>query len=80
MRLICILIVSGLALTGCMTNQDQRIAADDTQCLSYGVTKGSPDYIACRARLDQQRSDRRAAQGFGQSGGLVGALERANDR
>lgn len=63
-----------------MTNQDQRIAADDAQCLSYGVAKGSPDYVTCRARLDQQRSDRRAAQGFGQSGGLVGAIERASDR
>lgn len=80
MRTFAILGLAALALSGCMASQDQRIAADDTQCLSYGVAKGSPDYVACRARLDQQRSDRRAAQGFGQSGGLVGALERSSDR
>lgn len=73
-------ILAALLLSGCMTNQDERIAADDRQCLSYGVAKGSQEYVACRARLDQQRSDRRAAQGFGQSGGLVGAIERASDR
>lgn len=73
-------LLAALLLSGCMTNQQDQIARDNTQCLSYGVTKGSPDYVACRARLDQQRSDRRAAQGFGQSGGLVGALERAGDR
>lgn len=65
-----------LLLSGCITNQQQQISADDARCLSYGVPKGSPDYVACRARLDQQRSDRLAAQGFGQSGGLVGFIER----
>lgn len=74
------IVAAALLLSGCMTNQDQRIAADDTQCLSYGVAKGSQDYVACRGRLDQQRSDRKAAQGFGQSGGLVGAIERSSDR
>lgn len=73
-------ILAALLLSGCVTNQDERIAADDRQCLSYGVAKGSTDYVACRARLDQQRSDRKAAERFGSSGGLVGALERAGDR
>lgn len=68
-------ILLALMLAGCQTAGDQ-IAQDDTRCQSYGVAKGSPEYIACRSRLDQQRSDRQAAQGFGQSGGLVGALER----
>ncbi len=80
MRAFAILAVAGTLLGGCMTNQNDQIAQDNDRCLSYGVAKGSPDYIACRARLDQQRSDRRAAQGFGQSGGLVGALERSADR
>ena len=57
---------------------EQQIAQDDTRCLSYGVAKGSPEYVACRAQLDQQRSDRQALQGMGRSGGLVGAIERAN--
>jgi hypothetical protein len=73
-------ILLSLLLGGCMTDQNQQIARDDTQCLSYGVTKGSPEYVACRSRLDQQRSDRKAAASFGQSGGLVGAVERASDR
>lgn len=67
-----------LMLTGCVTNQQQQIAADDARCLSYGVTKGSPDYVACRSRLDQQRSDRQALQGHGNSGGVIGFIERAS--
>lgn len=80
MRYIYIVPLMAAALSGCITSQDEKIAADDRQCLSYGVPKGSPEYIECRARLDQQRSDRQALQGLGRSGGLVGAIERSSNR
>lgn len=70
--------VAGTALTllsGCVTSE-QRIAQDDTQCLSYGVPKGSPAYVQCRMKLDENRANRQAAASFGNSGGLVGFIER----
>jgi hypothetical protein len=63
-------------LSGCMTAQE-RMAQDDTQCLSYGVPKGSPAYVQCRTQLDQNRANKQAAASFGNSGGLIGAIERS---
>jgi hypothetical protein len=62
-------------LTGCVTSE-QRIAQDDTQCLSYGVPKGSPAYVQCRMKLDENRANLQAAASFGNSGGLIGFIER----
>lgn len=64
-----------LSLTGCMQTAEQRVAKDDAQCLSYGVPKGSPAYVECRMRLDQQRSHRRAVNSTGAIGVLVNAAE-----
>lgn len=66
-------------LSGCVT-AEQRIAQDDMQCLSYGVPKGSPAYVECRMRLDQNRSTKQAAASFGNSGGLVGFIERQSQQ
>lgn len=68
-----------LFLAGCVTNQEQQIAADDARCLSYGVPKGSPAYVECRMKLDQGRSDRQASERFARGGGLIGAIRSAND-
>lgn len=68
-----------LLLSGCQT-VDQRIAQDDRQCQSYGVAPGSPGYVQCRANLDTNRANIKAAQGFGTNGGLVGFLERVSDK
>lgn len=65
--------VAFTGLAGCMkTAEQQKIAADDAKCRSYGAPIGSQGYILCRAQLDQARSDRKAAQIAG--GGVVGAL------
>jgi hypothetical protein len=56
-----------LALCGCSARQEreQREAAalakmnaeDDAYCQSYGVAKGSPDYVSCRNNLTQVRAN-----------------------
>lgn len=68
--------VAALFVTGCAAPRDY-IAEDDAKCLSYGVPKGSPAYVQCRTQLDQNRAAIRASERFGNSGGLVGAIERA---
>lgn len=67
-----------LLLTGCITSQQDQIAADDTKCLSYGVQKGSDQYVACRAQLDRNRAEITASERFARGGGIVGAVQRAN--
>lgn len=78
MRILLIIPVI-TALGGCVT-AEQRMAQDDTQCLSYGVPKGSPAYVQCRTQLDQNRANKQAAASFGNSGGLVGLIERHADQ
>jgi hypothetical protein len=68
-----------LLLTGCQTTEE-RIAADDTQCRSYGVAVGSQAYIQCRANLDTNRANIKASERFGNSGGMVGWIERQTDK
>jgi len=56
-----------LALCGCSSQheREQREAAalekmnaeDDSVCQSYGVAKGSPDYVSCRNNLTQVRAN-----------------------
>lgn len=74
-RAVVVVVLLTWALAGCVTSE-QRIAQDDQQCLSYGVQKGSPEYVQCRMKLDENRSNRQAAASFGNSGGLVGFVER----
>ena len=60
-----------LALCGCSSQheREQREAAalakmnaeDDSVCQSYGVAKGSPDYVSCRNNLTQVRANNAAA-------------------
>lgn len=76
-RLYGLLIASCAALGGCVTTQEAQIAADDTRCQSYGVPKGSPAYVQCRAQLDQNRANVQAAGDLGNNGGVVGAIVRA---
>ena len=68
-----------LLLAGCQTTQEQ-IAADDHQCQSYGVAVGSPAYVQCRANLDTNRANVKASERFMNSGGIIGAIERATDK
>ena len=53
-RMMLIAVVLGLA--GCKT-AEQVQSEHDAQCQSYGVARGSPPYVECRMRLDQQRAD-----------------------
>jgi hypothetical protein len=62
-------------LGGCQTTEE-RVAADDRQCQSYGVQPGSPAYVQCRMNLDNNRAAVKASERFGNSGGLAGAIER----
>jgi len=70
-----LLLVSGLALTGCVTPTPQeRRAADEAQCRSYGFRIGTNAFAECLQRIDLERqADRRArlygAGGYG-SGGI----------
>lgn len=64
-----------LSLTGCMQTAEDRVAKDDAQCLSYGVPKGSPAYVECRMRLDQQRATQRAVMSTGAVGLVVNAAQ-----
>lgn len=65
-----------LSLTGCVTAQQTAQEADDAKCRSYGVPKGSPEYVQCRMLLDQQRADRRLVG----STGLIGTLQNLSER
>lgn len=67
-------ILLALLLGGCVT-QEQRVAHDDAQCLSYGVPKSSPAYVECRMRLDQQRATQRAVNSTGAIGVVVNAAQ-----
>ena len=69
-----------LLLAGCQaTTAEQRIAADDRQCQSYGVAPGSPGYVQCRSNLDANRANVRAAQRFGTGEGLISRIQSANE-
>jgi hypothetical protein len=56
------------------------LAADDTQCRSYGTKPGDPAYVQCRTNLDNNRAQIKASERFGNSGGLVGFIERHTDQ
>lgn len=68
-----------LLLAGCQTTEE-RLAADDARCLSYGTRKGDPAYVQCRMNLDTNRANVTASERFGGGGGLIGAIERNTDR
>lgn len=69
-------ILLALLLAGCQTTEE-RLAADDVRCQSYGLHKGDPAYAQCRMNLDTNRANVTASERFGAGGGLVGAIERA---
>jgi hypothetical protein len=72
-------LLGALLLAGCQTTEE-RIAADDTQCRSYGTKPGDPAYVQCRMNLDNNRAQIKASERFGNSGGLVGFIERHSDQ
>lgn len=72
-------VLLALLLAGCQTTQE-RLAADDAQCRSYGTKPGDPGYIQCRMNLDNNRATVAASERFGNSGGLVGFIERHSDQ
>lgn len=78
MRTGGLLIVSCAMLAGCQTTED-RIARDDTQCQSYGVSKGSPAYVECRTNLDRNRANVAASERFGSGAGLIDRVRRASE-
>ncbi len=64
MRGIISAVLFGVALAGCMSQQEQamRLAAnDDAVCQSYGLTYGTPQYADCRMRVAEQRNAQQAA-------------------
>ncbi len=72
-------ILLALLLAGCQTTEE-RIAADDSQCRSYGVQPGSQAYVQCRMNIDNNRAAIKASERFGNSGGMVGWIERQTDK
>jgi hypothetical protein len=67
-----------LFLAGCQTTEE-RLAADDYRCQSYGLKKGDPAYAQCRMNLDTNRANVTASERFGAGGGIVGAVKRATE-
>ena len=51
-----------LALAGCSTAED-RVAADDATCRSYGIKTGTPEYAQCRMLQDARRDARQDGLG-----------------
>jgi hypothetical protein len=47
-----------LLLGGCQTTEERlrAAAADDTQCQSYGIKPGEPEYAQCRTNLEISRA------------------------
>lgn len=72
-------ILLALLLTGCQTTED-RIALDDRTCLSYGVARGTPGYVQCRANLDTNRANVAASERFATGGGLISRIQAAQER
>jgi hypothetical protein len=60
-------------LAGCMTAQE-RVAADDRQCQSYGVAPGSQPYVQCRLQLDQQHANQRLVNSTSPVGFVVNTV------
>lgn len=59
MRTLAVIFAS-LAVSGCVT-AEQRMAADDAKCRSYGVAPGTPPYVQCRMLQDQNRTAKEVA-------------------
>jgi hypothetical protein len=61
------------ALAGCMT-AEERYAADDQQCQSYGFKPGTEGYAQCRMNLDLRRRQAAAniARGIGNAAAAYG--------
>lgn len=72
-------ILLSLLLAGCQTTEE-RIALDDRQCQSYGAKPGDQAYMQCRMNLDTNRANVKASERFGNSGGMVGWIERQTDK
>jgi hypothetical protein len=51
--------ILALALSGCgLMTAEQRVAADDSYCRGIGAQPGTPIYVECRLRRDEQRQAR----------------------
>lgn len=59
-----VLLCMALALAGCTTmSPEERRAADEATCRSYGFTQRNDAFAACMQRLDlDRRAERRAQQ------------------
>ncbi len=60
-------ILAGLLLASCAAHFDK---ADHDRCLSYGATRGTPMYTACRLHVEQQRRNAIADAFDGAAGGF----------
>ena len=72
-------VLLALLMAGGQTTEE-RMAADDAQCRSYGTRVGDPAYIQCRMNLDSNRGAVKASERFATGSSLFGTLERAADR
>jgi len=63
-----------LLLVGCQTTEE-RVAADDKQCQTYGVQPGSPGYVQCRLQLDRQHANQRLLESTSPVGFTVDGTE-----
>ena len=73
MRQIAALVLITL-LTGCQTTED-RIAADDRRCQSYGTKPGDPAYVQCRMGLDNNRAMVESSERLGRGPGLIRTIQ-----
>ena len=61
-----------LLMAGCVTTPEERHAADQAKCRSYGFTKRNDAFAECMQRIDLARqANLRANADFGPWGGPV---------
>lgn len=51
-------VVLSVLLAGCVSSPEQRRAADEAKCRSYGFTRKNDAFAECLQRIDIERSAR----------------------
>ncbi|MDQ0319478.1 hypothetical protein QO002_001616 [Pararhizobium capsulatum DSM 1112] len=69
-RSIVFIAVSAALLAGCQTmTPEERRAADEKTCMSYGFRRGTDAMATCLQRIDLDRHAERRAFRYGYNGG-----------
>lgn len=70
------LALCAIALSGCATTREERLAALQGQCAAYGFTQGTDAFASCVQRADIAERERDAVEGAAMT--VMGAQMIAN--